>query len=69
MRNERIEGHEWGTYVALARSTVTEHGWPTGREPEGHGVPIVVVGVTSHQGAGRAVYRGKWHRWLDDLAL
>src|SRR5512134_2257288 len=26
MRNERIEGHEWGTYVALARSSVTEHG-------------------------------------------
>jgi hypothetical protein len=26
MRNEHIEGHEWGTYVALVRSTVTEHG-------------------------------------------
>src|SRR5574341_454646 len=26
MRSERIEGHEWGTYVALARSSVTEHG-------------------------------------------
>ena len=26
MRSERIEGHEWNTYVALARSSVTEHG-------------------------------------------
>jgi hypothetical protein len=26
MRSERIEGHEWGTYVALVRSSVTEHG-------------------------------------------
>ena len=25
-------------------------GSPTGREPYGDGVPIVVVGVTSHQG-------------------
>jgi len=26
MRSERIEGHEWGTYVALARSSGAEHG-------------------------------------------
>ena len=26
MRSERIEGHEWGTYVALGRSSGAEHG-------------------------------------------
>src|SRR6266446_4445104 len=30
MRNERIQGHEWGTYVALVRSFVTEHGMAYG---------------------------------------
>ncbi len=25
-------------------------GSPTGREPQGDGVPVVVVGVTTHQG-------------------
>jgi hypothetical protein len=32
------------------RTTKTNAGSPTGREPYGDGVPIVVVGVTSHQG-------------------
>src|SRR5712692_6688661 len=26
MRSEHMEGHEWGTYVALVRSAATEHG-------------------------------------------
>jgi hypothetical protein len=26
MRNDLIQGHECGTYVALGRSSVTEHG-------------------------------------------
>src|SRR2546421_5011496 len=30
MPNEGIEGHEWGTYVALGRSFVTEHGMADG---------------------------------------
>ena len=30
MRNERIEGHEWGAYVVLVRSSVTEHGMAYG---------------------------------------
>ena len=38
---------------------------PSGREPQGDGVPIVVVGATTHQGDGRAVRRAKGHRWLD----
>jgi hypothetical protein len=35
MRNERIEGHEWGAYVVLVRSSVTEHGMAYG--PRGLG--------------------------------
>jgi group II intron reverse transcriptase/maturase len=34
-------------------------GWPTGREPYGHGAAIVVVGVTPHQGAGNTVHMGE----------
>src|SRR5262252_4167753 len=34
-------------------------GWPTGREPEGHGVPIVLVGVTPHQGARESRAQGE----------
>ena len=30
MRNERIKGHEWGAYVVLVRSSVTEHGMAYG---------------------------------------
>ena len=33
-------------------------GWPTGREPSGHGVPRVLVGVTSHQGARESRAQG-----------
>ncbi len=33
-----------------------------GREPYGHGVLIVVVGVTPHQGDGNAVHRAKQDR-------
>jgi len=37
-------------------------GWPTGREPYGHGAAIVVVGVTPHQGAGSTAHRAKGGR-------
>ena len=33
-------------------------GWPTGREPDGHGVPIVLVGVTSRQGTRESRVQG-----------
>ncbi len=46
--------------VAPVRNT----GWPTGRESYGHGVPIVVDGVTSIQGDGNTVHRAKWDRLL-----
>ena len=36
MRSERIEGHEWGAYVVLAGSSVTEHGMAYG--PRGLGL-------------------------------
>ena len=35
MRHERIQGHGWGAYVVLARSSVTEHGMAYG--PRGLG--------------------------------
>jgi len=35
MRSERIEGQEWGAYVVLGRSAVTEHGMAYG--PRGLG--------------------------------
>src|SRR5438477_10016317 len=46
MPSEGIEGDEWGAYVTLGRTTRTNAGSPAGREPQGDGVPIVVVGVT-----------------------
>src|SRR5207244_795413 len=47
---EWIQGDEWGAYVTLGRTTRTNAGSPTGCEPQGDGVPVVVVGVTTHQG-------------------
>jgi hypothetical protein len=38
-------------------------GWPTEREFYGHGVIIVVVGVTPHQGDGNTECRAKGDRW------
>ena len=47
MPSEGIEGDEWAAYVALSRTAKTNVGSPTGREPYGDGVPIVVAGVTT----------------------
>ena len=44
--------------VSIARNT----GSPTSREGYGDGVLIVVVGVTPHQGDGRADHRAKQDR-------
>ena len=41
--SEGNQGDEWDAYVTLGRMTATNAGSPTGREPHGHGVPIVVV--------------------------
>ena len=48
--NEGNQGDERDAYVTLGRTTGTNAGSPTGREPHGDGGPIVVVGVTPHQG-------------------
>ena len=50
MSNEGIKGDEWDAYVTLSRMTETNVGSPTGREPYGDTVPVVVVGVTTGQG-------------------
>ncbi len=36
-----------------------------GATPIGHGVPIVVDGVTPIQGDGNAVHRAKWDRQVN----
>jgi len=41
------------------RTTKTNAGSPTGREPYGDGVPIVVVGATSHQGGRESRPQGE----------
>jgi hypothetical protein len=43
MKNDFIQGTEWGAYVTLVRSATRNAGSPTGREPYGDGVPIVAV--------------------------
>lgn len=47
MSSEDIQGDEWGAYVTLLRTTGTNAGSPTGCEPYGDGVLVVVAGVTS----------------------
>ena len=59
MPSEGIQGDEWGTYVALARATGTNVGSPTGREPHGDGVPVVVAGATTGQGGRESRPQGE----------
>jgi len=59
MPSEGIEGDEWDAYVTLLRTTRTNVGSPTGCEPYGDGVPVVVVGVTTHQGGRESRPQGK----------
>ena len=59
MPSEGIEGDEWGAYVTLGRTTRTNAGSPAGHEPQGDGVPTVVVGVTTHQGRRESRLQGK----------
>jgi hypothetical protein len=37
-------------------------GWPTGREPQGHGAAVVVVGVTAHRGGRDSRPQGEGHQ-------
>ena len=62
-------GERWGTTPLkvtneLPKSPYTRQlcvnaGWPKGREPYGHGDPIVVVGVTTHRGERESRSQGK----------
>jgi hypothetical protein len=56
--SEGNQGDEWDAYVVRGRMTGTNAGSPAGREPHGDGVPIVVVGVATHQG-GREPSAGR----------
>jgi hypothetical protein len=54
--SEGSQRDEWDAYVTLGRTTATNAGSPTWREPHGHGVPIGVVRFTpapSVAGSGR----------------
>ena len=59
MPSEGIEGDEWAAYVTLGRTTGTNAGSPTGREPYGDGVLIVVVGVATHHGGRESRPQGE----------
>jgi hypothetical protein len=47
VRNDLTQGNGRGTYVALGRLSRKNAGSPTGREPLGDGVPVVVSGRES----------------------
>jgi hypothetical protein len=57
--SEGNQGDEWDAYVTLGRTTATNAGSPTGREPHGHGVLVVVVGVTTRQGGRESRPQGE----------
>src|SRR6266487_795522 len=48
--SEGVEGDAWAAYVTLLRTTETNAGSPTGREPYGDGGLVVVAGVATGQG-------------------
>jgi hypothetical protein len=57
--SEGNQGDESDAYVTLGRTTETNAGLPTGREPHGYGVPIVVVRFTPHQGGRESRPQGE----------
>jgi len=59
MRNERIEGQEWGAYVVLVRSSVTEHGMAYGPRGLRSRSANSSRGVTSHRGARESRVQGE----------
>ena len=60
LSSEGNQGDEWGAYVTLGRMTETNAG-STLRvaRPEGDGVLVVVVGVTTHQGGRESRPQGE----------
>ena len=57
--SEGNQGDESDAYVTLGRTTRTNAGSPVEREPQGDGVPTVVVGVTTHQGGRESRPQGE----------
>ena len=57
--SEGVEGDEWAAYVTLLRTTETNAGSPTGREPHGDGGLVVVAGVTTGQGGRESRLHGR----------
>ena len=58
-RSKGVKGAPKSIYdVSIERNM----GLPTGRQSYGNGALIVVVGVSPHQGNGRADYRAKQDR-------
>ena len=54
-----MQGDEWGAYVVLETCSAERNaGSPTGHEPSGDGVPVVVDGVTPVQGARESRVQG-----------
>jgi len=63
MPSEGIQGDEWETYGVLETFLGDGNtGWPMAREDQGHGVAVVVVGITSHQGAQESYVQGEADR-------
>ena len=67
--SEGNQGDEWDAYVVLGRMTGTNAGSPAGREPHGDGVPIVVVGVATHQGGRESRPQGEGAQVAGLLAI
>ena len=70
MPSEGIEGHEWGTYVVL--DTFLRDGtWDGLRGASLKGTECQEDSWEScpTRGHGRAVHKGKWHRWLESQEL
>ena len=59
MRSERMQGDERDTYVALEYSSMTKHGMAYGARALGSRSAIVLVGVTTHQGARESRAQGE----------
>src|SRR4029453_8264933 len=59
MPSEGIQGDERDAYITLLRTTVTNVGSPTGREPQGDGGLVVVAGVTTGRGGRESRSHGR----------
>jgi len=68
MSSEDIQGDEWDAYVTLSRTTGTNVGSPTGREPHGDGGPVVVVRVTPHRGGRESRPQGQGGQVTEDAS-